>query len=152
MYRQPVAAGRRPRAAVPMSDPAPLPAALPVKAPRKTILLVEDDEPLRRMMSIALRFAGFETREARSGMEALGILDRWRPDLVVLDLVLPGIDGLAVRQELASHAGTQTLPVVVITGSQLPLDGIDAACVLRKPFTMDELAAAIQNCLRTSAA
>jgi two-component system, OmpR family, response regulator len=102
------------------------------------------------MMGIALRFASFETREARSGMEALAILDRWRPDLVVLDLVLPGIDGLAVRQELASHSGTQTLPVVVITGSQLPLDGIDAACVLRKPFTMDELVAAVQNCLKAS--
>ena len=45
-----------------------------------------------------------------------------------------------------------TLPVVVITGSQLPLDGVDAACVLRKPFTMDELLAAIQSCLRTSGA
>ena len=104
------------------------------------------------MMSIALRFASFETREARSGMEALAILDRWHPDLVVLDLVLPGIDGLAVQQELASHPGTQTLPVVVITGSQLPLDGVDVACVLRKPFTMDELLAAIQSCLRASGA
>lgn len=141
---------RRP-GAVPMSDPAALHPALPVKTPRRSILLVEDDEPLRRMMGIALRFASFETREARSGMEALAILDRWRPDLVVLDLVLPGIDGLAVRQELASHSGTQTLPVVVITGSQLPLAGLDAACVLRKPFTMDELVAAVQSCLPTSA-
>lgn len=133
-----------------MPDPATLEAALPVKAPRPTILLVEDDEPLRRMMSIALTFANFETREARSGMEALAILDRWRPDLVVLDLVLPGIDGLAVRQELSGHPGTRSLPVVVITGSLLPLDGVDAACVLRKPFTMDELLAAIQRCLRAS--
>jgi two-component system OmpR family response regulator len=134
-----------------MPDPATV-QSLPVKTACKSILLVEDDEPLRRMMSIALRFANFETREARSGLEALGILDRWRPDLVVLDLVLPGIDGLAVQQELAGHPGTRTLPVVVITGSQLPLDGVDVACVLRKPFTMDELLAAIQSCLRASGA
>jgi two-component system, OmpR family, response regulator len=134
-----------------MSDPAARHAALPVKPPRRTILLVEDDEPLRRMMSIALRFASFETREARSGMEALTILDRWHPDLVVLDLLLPGIDGFAVQQELANHPGTQKLPVVVITASQLPLDGVDVACILRKPFTMDELLAAIQSCLRPSA-
>jgi DNA-binding response OmpR family regulator len=150
MYRQPVAAGAKPPVAAPMSAPTAPPSALPVKAPRKTILLVEDDEPLRRMMSVALRFASFETREARSGMEALAILDRWHPDLVVLDLVLPGIDGLAVRQELTSQPGTRTLPVVVITGSQLPLDGVDAACVLRKPFSMDELVAAVQNCLSSS--
>jgi DNA-binding response OmpR family regulator len=135
-----------------MSDPAALQTALPVKAPRRSILLVEDDEPLRRMMSIALRFASFETREARSGIEALAILDRWHPDLVVLDLVLPGIDGLDVQQELASRPGPQTLPVVVITGSQLPLDGVEVACVLRKPFTMDELLAAVQSCLRKSGA
>jgi len=135
-----------------MSDPAARQAALLAKPPRRSILLVEDDEPLRRMMTIALRFANFETREARSGMEALAILDRWHPDLVVLYLVLPGVDGLAVRQELSGHPGTQTLPVVVITGSQLPLDGIDVACVLRKPFTMDELLAAIQSCLRASGA
>jgi two-component system, OmpR family, response regulator len=152
MYGEPVSAGASPRGTAPISDPAALHAALPVKTPRRSILLVEDDEPLRRMMSIALRFASFETREARSGMEALAILDRWRPDLVVLDLVLPGIDGLAVQQELASQPGTQKLPVVVITASELPLDGVDVACVLRKPFRMDELLAAIQNCLRTSGA
>jgi DNA-binding response OmpR family regulator len=151
MYAQPVAPGARPRVAAPMSDPATV-QSLPVKTACKSILLVEDDEPLRRMMSIALRFASFETREARSGMEALAILDRWHPDLVVLDLVLPGIDGLAVQQELSGHPGTRTLPVVVITGSQLPLDGVDVACVLRKPFTMDELLAAIQSCLRASGA
>jgi DNA-binding response OmpR family regulator len=149
MYGQPVEAGATPPAAVRLSDPAARQAALPVKAPCRTILLVEDDEPLRRMMSIALRFANFETREARSGLEALAILDRWHPDLVVLDLVLPGIDGLAVRQELSSHPGTRMLPVVVITGSQLPVEGIDVACVLRKPFRMDELLAAIQSCLRS---
>jgi DNA-binding response OmpR family regulator len=119
-----------------------------MNTPRRTILLVEDDEPLRRMMSIALRFAGFETREARTGMEALAILDQSQPDLVVLDLVLPGIDGLAVQQELASRPGTQRLPVVVITGSSLPLEGVDVACVLRKPFTMDELLASIRSCFR----
>src|SRR5688572_3141593 len=97
---------------------------------RRTILLVDDDESLRRMIRLALVLAGFDTREARSGMEALKMIDGWRPDLIVLDLVLPGIDGLSVLEELASHAGTRSLPVVIITGSDLPLANVEVECVL----------------------
>ena len=147
LYSQPVADVH---GGMPRSDPKAADRTLRVPTPHRTILIVDDDEPFRRMMGVALRFAGFQTREARSGMEALAMLDRWRADLVVLDLVLPGVDGLAVREELASHPGTRTLPVVIVTGSQLNLDGVDAACILRKPFTMDELVTAVRNCLRIS--
>jgi CheY-like chemotaxis protein len=117
---------------------------------RPTILLVEDDDSLRGMVRLALVLAGFDTREARSGLEALAMIDRWRPDLVVLDLVLPGVDGLSVREELASHAGTRSLPVVIITGSQLPLDNVEAECVLRKPFKTEALVEVVQKCLARS--
>lgn len=118
---------------------------------RKLILLVENDDRLRQMASLQLKLSGFTTREARSGMEALGILDRWRPDLVILDVVLPGIDGHAVRAELAGHPATRTLPVLIITAPGTPVDDIDPACVLRKPFAMEQLIEAVRGCLRQEA-
>ena len=117
---------------------------------RRTILLVDDDESLRRMIRLALALAGFDTREAGSGLEALEMIDRWRPDLIVLDLVLPGVDGLSVLAELASHPGTRSLPVVIITGSALPLDNVEVECVLRKPFKPDALVDVVQKCLARS--
>jgi len=81
-------------------------------------------------------------------MEALGILDRWRPDLVILDVVLPGIDGRAVRAELAGHPATRSLPVMIITAADTPVDDVDVACVLRKPFAMEQLVEAVRACLR----
>jgi len=118
-------------------------------ARRKMILVVENDDRLRQTISLHLKLSGFATREARSGMEALGVLDRWRPDLVILDVVLPGIDGRAVLAELTSHPATRTLPVMIITAAETPVDDVEAACVLRKPFAMEQLVEAVHSCLQS---
>ena len=73
-------------------------------AREQTILLVEDDDQLRRLLSLALRLAGFVTREARDGLEALAILEWSRFDGVLVDLALPYLDGVSVLQEIATHA------------------------------------------------
>ena len=121
----------------------------PAMTRRADILIVEDDEYLRLTLRHTLRLAGFDTREARSGMEALAMLDRGRPDAVVLDIILPGIDGLAVYDEIRAHSGTRDLPVIIITGSSLPLEQLSAACVLRKPFAPDDLVRAVAECLKS---
>ena len=116
-------------------------------APRQTILIVEDDDELRRMYRDALALEGFDIAEARSGFEALRWLDTNRPDLIVLDLLLPGVDGFSVRNDLAAGAHTRHIPVVVVTGSTEALGTVDVDCVLRKPVETDELIQAVRKCL-----
>ena len=117
----------------------------------KTVLIVEDDQATRRMYRTALGFGGFEVIEAADGMSALHILDQRRPDIVVLDLMLPMLSGLVVQQEIAAHASTRNIPVVIVTGSDMGLDHVDVPCILRKPVTPDQLVAAVRNCLASGA-
>jgi two-component system response regulator MprA len=114
---------------------------------RRTVLVVEDDAPLRHMYRVALTFAGYDVQEARGGFEALRRLDSDPPALVVLDLLLPGVDGFAVRQELAAHAHTRNIPIVIVTGSGENLDHLDVGCLLRKPVSPDELLNSVRKCL-----
>lgn len=116
-------------------------------AREQTILLVEDDDQLRRLLSLALRLAGFVTREARDGLEALAILEWSRFDGVVVDLALPYLDGVSVIQEVATHAWAQSIAVVVVTGSDMPLDHVRHDCVLRKPVTTDQVVDTVKRCL-----
>ena len=106
---------------------------------RATILIVEDDPDLREVFQIALTFEGYDVREARSGFEALRMLDAHPPDLVLLDLGLPGIDGFAVREEISANAFTQHIPVVIVTASTQDLSHLDAAVVLRKPISPSDV-------------
>jgi two-component system, OmpR family, response regulator len=117
---------------------------------RPTILLVEDDGHLRRLLSLALRLEGYLTLEASDGLTAISMLERFRVDAVILDLVLPGIDGIAVRHEMNAHQSTRSLPVIVITGSETPIEQLEPACLLRKPVTPDEVIGAVARCLRPS--
>ena len=114
---------------------------------RQTILVVEDDEDLRRLFRTALSIAGFDVVEAGDGMEALRWIDHSPPALVILDLLLPGVSGLVVHQEIAAQAVTRDIPIVVITGSTISEEEIQVACFLRKPVSPDQLIAAVRNCL-----
>ena len=114
---------------------------------RQTILVVEDDEDLRRLFRTALTLAGFNVVEAGDGMEALRWIDHSPPDLVILDLVLPRVSGVVVQQEIAAQAVTRQVPVVVITGSTITAAGMQVACFLRKPVAPDQLIQAVRNCL-----
>ena len=116
----------------------------------RTILIVEDDAHFRRLLSLALRMAGFDTREARDGYEAITVLEWAAPhiDGVILDLAMPGLDGFAVRDELLANPKTRFLPIVVVTGTDALLEDMDAACVHRKPTTPDEVIATLERCLQ----
>ena len=115
----------------------------------ETILVIEEDDDLRRLLSLALRLGGFATRDARDGLEAMAILDQEvRVDAVILDVVLPDIDGLSIRQEIAARAGN--VPVVVITESQEDIPELHPSCVIRKPVMPDDIVVAVVKCLRES--
>jgi two-component system, OmpR family, phosphate regulon response regulator PhoB len=120
-------------------------------AGRLRILIVEDDAHLRRFYRLALTFAGYEVREAGDGVEALRAIESDRPDLVVLDLVLPALSGRAVRDELTAQAHTREIPVVVVTGtSGIEVDRVNADCVLPKPVSSDQLLETVRRCLAST--
>ncbi len=104
------------------------------------------------MFRQALQLEGFIVEEARAGFEALRHLDAaFPPDIVVLDLGLPGLDGVTVRQELAAQAHTRHIPILIVTASSENLDHLDVACVLRKPVWPAELIVAVRRCLAEGA-
>jgi CheY-like chemotaxis protein len=113
----------------------------------KTVLVVEDDTALRRLFTTALALAGFTVQEAPNGYEAMHSVERQPPDLIVLDLLLPGFGGLAVQQEITERAATKLIPIVIVTGSNRDLDHLPVACVLRKPVDPDALVETVRKCL-----
>ena len=113
-------------------------------------MIVEDDADLRHLFRTALALAGYRVQEASDGLEALKLLDCDPADLVVLDLGLPIVSGEAVRQEIAAHAYTRHIPIVVITGSVVVAETLDVACVLYKPATIESLLQTVKNCLEAS--
>jgi DNA-binding response OmpR family regulator len=118
----------------------------------QTVLVVEDDENLRHFYRTALTMSGYQVREARSGFEALRMLDSSPVDIVVLDLALPGVDGFAVREELASQPDLQPIPIVVVTGVGGDLDYLGVPCLMRKPVSADQLVHAVRRCLASAPA
>jgi len=111
------------------------------------ILVVEDNTDLRRMFRMSLALAGYDVEEAGDGFDALRLVESRPPDLVVLDLVLPALDGVSVQQELAACPVTSQIPVVIVTGSNIDTDRLDVACVLHKPVMPDELIHTVRRCL-----
>jgi DNA-binding response OmpR family regulator len=118
---------------------------------RETVLIVEDDAAVRRMYRAALGFAGYDIIEAHDGPAALLVLEQRTADLVILDLILPTLNGLAVQQEIAAHASTRHIPIVIVTGSDMSLAGIDVPCILRKPISPEQLVATVRTCLKSGA-
>jgi len=116
------------------------------------ILVVDDDGPLRRALRTSLRARGFDVLEASSGEEALVVAADRTPNLVVLDLGLPGIDGMETLARLRSF---MSAPVVVLTVRERQADkvaALDAGAddYVMKPFDMEELLARIRAALRRS--
>jgi CheY-like chemotaxis protein len=119
---------------------------------RLRILMVEDDVDLRRMFRQYLALEGYDVLEAGNGLEALRLLDAHIPDAVILDLGLPIISGSVVRDEIAAHAHTQRIPIIVVTGQPGNHEALDVACVLRKPVTPERLIDTVRSCIAAGGA
>ena len=124
------------------------------KTPRDhaTVLLVEDEEPLRRVLRDLLERDGFTVIEASDGVLALDEVDRGAPDIVVLDLNLPRLDGYGVLSHLRARQATSTLPVIVLTAkgdedSEVRVFEYGASDFLTKPFRPRALSARINALL-----
>jgi DNA-binding response OmpR family regulator len=113
------------------------------------LLIVEDDEAIRSMVADVLIDDGYEVRTASEGGEGLSILAQWRPDLVVLDLMMRGVDGWEFRRRQQAQPEVSRVPVLLVSASrrdELPqvAKELDAAGFLPKPFDLDTLLAAIE--------
>jgi DNA-binding response OmpR family regulator len=127
-----------------------LPAALPI------VLLVEDEIPLRRAMRDVLEREGFQVLEAGDGAEALVAIDRATPDIAVLDINLPVLDGFAVLSRLRTRASTARLPILILTAradQETEMRGLalGADDFLTKPFRPTALAARLRALLSRTA-
>ena len=126
--------------------------AKPKKAAAKRVLLVEDEDSLRRVMKDLLEREGFIVFEAADGVVALDEVDRLAPDLIVLDLNLPRLDGYGVLSHLRARPATQKLPVIVLTAkgdeeSEVRVFEYGASDYLTKPFRARALSARIHSLL-----
>ncbi len=119
-------------------------------------LLVVDDEPnIRELLSTSLRFAGFEVHTAADGEQALAVAEKVRPDLLVLDVMMPGLDGFAVTRRLRER-GRDT-PVLFLTAKDDVADRVNGLTVggddyVTKPFSLEEVVARIRAILRRTGA
>jgi two-component system, cell cycle response regulator DivK len=98
----------------------------------KKILLVEDNPVNRRLAVFLLRAHGYDVREATTGLEALGMLEKERPDLIVMDIQLPGMDGLEVTRKIKAQPATADIPVIAVTSYAMKGDrekALAAGCV-----------------------
>ncbi len=116
------------------------------------VLLVDDEDQLRRVMRDLLERDGYSVTEARDGVEALDQIDRHAPDIIVLDLNLPGLDGYGVLAHLRSRPATIDIPVVVLTAqgdeeNEVKVFEMGADDFLSKPFRARALSARLQAVL-----
>ena len=117
------------------------------------ILIVEDDENIRAMESYALRSSGFETVECENGAELDAALRGGVPQMILLDLMLPGEDGLSILRRLRAAAATAAVPVIIVSAKAEELDavrGLDSGAddYITKPFGIMELLSRVRAVLR----
>jgi two-component system OmpR family response regulator len=133
-----------------MTEVSPVPSA-PAQSPEARLLVADDDPNIVELLSASLRFAGFEVATARDGGEALRVAKRFKPDLMILDVMMPGLDGFDVLRRLRSDG--ERIPVLFLTAKDgtddkvtgLTLGGDD---YVTKPFSLEEVIARIRAVLR----
>ncbi|MBA3258677.1 MAG: type II/IV secretion system protein [Gemmatimonadales bacterium] len=116
------------------------------------VLLVEDEDQLRRVMKDLLEREGYTVAEARDGIHALDQVDRFAPDVIILDLNLPGLDGYSVLSQLRSRPATRDIPVMVLTAkgdedNEVRVFELGADDFITKPFRARALSARLEAVL-----
>ena len=120
---------------------------------KETILIVEDEKDIAKMLEYNLKKEGFKTFSVHDGEDALDYAQSKYPDLVILDLMLPGIDGLEVCKTLKKESKTAGIPVIMLTAKSQESDKVvglelGADDYMTKPFSPRELIARIKAVLR----
>ncbi len=128
-------------------------ADVPLAAPSRISVLVVDDDPnLRMLVDSALRHEGYQVMEAEDGQQGLAAARSHRPDLILLDVNMPKMDGFAALRELRSSPDTRQIPVLMLTVQSTEMStraAFDAGATdyLAKPFTIPQLTARVRACV-----
>jgi CheY-like chemotaxis protein len=118
-----------------------------------TVLTIEDQPDIRRLIRMTLEFKGLSVLEAGDGEEGLALARQHRPDVILLDVMMPGMDGLAVKQALAADDKLRRIPVVIISALGRTTDvqaGLESGvhAYLVKPFSPWELLDVVEKLTR----
>ena len=121
--------------------------------PKPTIIVVEDDPDILHLLSFNIQSSGFDVLTSMDGNEALSLIREHLPELVILDLMLPGLDGLEVCRQLKKDPETQSIPLIMLTAKSEEVDRIvglelGADDYVVKPFSPRELVLRIRAILR----
>jgi two-component system, OmpR family, response regulator len=116
------------------------------------VLIIDDEAPIRLLCRVNLEAEGFEVHEAVNGIAGLDLARQVRPDIVLLDVMMPGLDGWAVAEELVENGDTDGIPIVFLTARAefrdrargLDIGGVD---YITKPFNPVELAPLVRRLL-----
>jgi two-component system cell cycle response regulator DivK len=119
----------------------------------KTILIIEDTEDNRRIMRDLLSHAGFALIEAVDGLSGVAMAEQHRPDLILMDIQLPGVDGYEATRRIKANPDTRHIPIIAVTSYALSGDEAKtraAGCdgYVAKPFSPRQLLAKVNELLR----
>jgi len=116
---------------------------------KRSILIVDDQEEIRELLSDVLLLGGYTTQTAANGLEAIEKIASKVPDLITLDLAMPGLDGHGVLKQLARDPKTSSIPVVVVSAYTSDLEPTPQIVrVVPKPFEVSELMDLIRGVLK----
>lgn len=119
----------------------------------KNVMVVEDNEKNRKLMRVVLKAKGFSVIEATTGEEALNILKDQKPDIILMDIQLPGIDGLTLARQIKANAVTKDIPIVAVTAYAMKGDEqkvLDSGCdaYISKPINTQELPLIVEKYIK----
>ena len=119
---------------------------------KKTILVIEDNEDNRRIMRDLLTSGGYDVIEAVTGEEGVTAAEAYRPDLILMDVQLPGMDGYEATKRIKANHNLQKVPIIMVTSYALSGDDVkafEAGCddYVSKPFSPRKLLAKIREYL-----
>ena len=116
----------------------------------KTVMVVEDEPAIRGLLCMTLECENYHVESASDGQEALDKVEQGRPDVILLDLVLPNMDGWALIAALSEKSETDGIPIIAVSASQRCLNvgerGVQA--FLSKPFDVDTLLVVLEEVLQ----
>lgn len=152
MYQQHPAGTAAPTLALRYGQTPDLIGELPQTRSTASILVADDDEDIRDLVAFKLRAAGYRTLTVPDGASALEVAAKHRPGLIVLDVSMPGVDGLTVCHRIHASAETADIPVLILSARAAPYDvdlgfAIGADDYLTKPFSPNELLRRVHSLL-----
>ncbi len=111
------------------------------------ILVVEDQDDVAQLIDVVLKGEGYTVAIARDGAQGLMMSRDWKPDLILMDIMLPGVDGGTLIHRLRQEAETEDLPIIAMSASRTLRDRtpeLEADALLSKPFDVDALLVQVQ--------